>query len=665
MKSIKTRMVMSVTALLLLVCAGLGILAYITAANAIIQQTRETLPQVAKEGAKVVQERVNTLLSTLEAVAEREELTDVNTPWEAKKALLEREAERSGHKAMLLAGIDGSARITTGNEVDIKDRDYFIKALSGQRAVSDPLISRDDGTLTVVYAVPVRKDGKVVGVLAALRDGTALSKITSDITYGKSGKAFMINKQGVKVAHSNLDLVTKMDNDFENVKKDATLQPLAELEKKMTEGGYGAGEYRYEGIKKYLGFAPVEGTDWFLAVAAPKEEVLSGLKTLGYSVLLASVIFLAAGILLGYFIARLIAAPVIKASEHLKVIAAGDFTQAASGEFAARKDEIGVLSRAVETMRSSVQEVIDGVIRESRNVTESVKASRQNMSELLSQIEEVSATTEELSAGMQETAASTEEMNATALEIEQAVGSIASKAQEGAISAGEVKNRAKSLKTSFQATQQNGMKIINEVSRRLETALEESKAVNQINLLADAILEITSQTNLLALNAAIEAARAGEAGKGFAVVAEEIRKLAEDSKKTATEIQDITKAVIGSVENLSSNSNSLLVFMTNDVGRDYQSMMNAVEQYEKDAEYMDDLVADFSATSEELAASMENMVKAINEITSAANEGAEGTASIAQKSTVIVEKADEVMRQADHSRESADKLIHLVSRFKV
>lgn len=123
--------------------------------------------------------------------------------------------------------------------------------------------------------------------------------------------------------------------------------------------------------------------------------------------------------------------------------------------------------------------------------------------------------------------------------------------------------------------------------------------------------------------------------------------------------------MIQSVENLSASSNSLLTFMSSNVNNDYEMMLNATEQYKKDAEFVDNLVTDFSATSEELAASMQNMVKAINEITASANEGAEGTSNIAHDTSIIVGMANEVSKQANMSKLSADKLNEMVANFKV
>lgn len=665
MKSIKTRLVLFIGSLILVICAGLGLTSYLNAADAISTQVDESLLVLARQGSDKISGRVNAILDTLEAVASQEEFREAASTWEDKQAIMNEALKRNGHTSLILADINGSAMTSQGKPLDIKDRDYFKKAIAGERSVSDPIVSRDDGSMIVAYAVPVKRDGQVVGVLAAFRSSDNLTEQISDITFAKTGKAFMINKEGVKVAHSNLELVKKFDNDLENIKKDPSLESLVDLEKQMMEGKDGTGEYEYNGITKYLGFAPVKGTDWSLAIAAPKGEVMAGVNNMRNLSFIVSAVFLLLGLGIAYFIANIIATPIKLAASHLGVVATGDFTREVPEKFKKSKDEIGILARAIDTMQRSMIEVIKGVVHESEKVTESVKSTGQYMTELNTQIEEVSATTEELSAGMEETAASSQEMNATAIEIEHAVETIASKAQEGAVSAGEISMRAGGLKQNAVASQTSANEVYINTQERLRKAIEESKAVDRIIVLSDAILQITSQTNLLALNAAIEAARAGEAGKGFAVVADEIRKLAEDSKNAANEIQNITGIVVSAVENLSGSSESVLDFIDRQVLKDYETLVKIGEQYNKDAEFVNELVTDFSATSEELSASIQNIIKTINEVASAANEGAQGTTDIATKSMNIVEKADKVMKQADISRESSDILVKLVEKFKI
>lgn len=327
------------------------------------------------------------------------------------------------------------------------------------------------------------------------------------------------------------------------------------------------------------------------------------------------------------------------------------------------KDEFGIIMNAEATSRKEFRNIITNVMVESKKVMDSVEITNKNILELGSQIDDISATTEELSAGMEETAASTEEMNSTSSEIEKATEGMAHKAVEGAFTASEISKKATTLRTNFLNAQENSTKVFNNVKDKLNLALIESKAVDQINHLADAILQITSQTNLLALNAAIEASRAGDAGKGFAVVADEIRKLAEDSTKTAIEIQEITKIVIRSVDNLSSNSNNLLKFMSTDVESDYKSMLSAANEYNKDAGNINDLVTDFSLTSEQLLASIENIIQAINEIASATNDGATGASDIAIKASEIVDKANNAIAGINLTKESSYTLNEMVSKF--
>ena len=665
MKSIKTKMIVLIGTILLIVCLGLGFISYSNASNALVSQASASMIELADQGADTVAETINGIFNTLEAVAGEDAFIAVKPDWQHQKKIMDATAEKYGDKSLLLAGINGQAMTTQDKAIDISDREYYLKAIKGQRGLSDPIVSRDDGTLIIAFAVPVKRDGQIIGVLVALQDATKFSDITNAITFGKSGKAFMINKAGIKVAHSNIELVEKADNDLVNVKRDSSLQSLAGLELQMTQAKKGAGDYTYNGVMKYLAFAPVNNTEWSLAVAAPKAEVLAGLDTMRNLSLIFTLIFLIAGLGMAYLIARYIATPIKFAADHMMVVSTGDFTMEVPEKFLKLRDEIGVLAKAIHSMQQSIKEVVSGVINESHRVAGSVQEMGKHMSELTSQIEEVSATTQELSAGMEETAAAAEEMNATAIEIEQAVGSIAAKAQQGAAAAGEISARAGELKQNAIISQENADRVYVNTQERLRGAIEQSKAVDQIIILSDTILQITAQTNLLALNAAIEAARAGEAGKGFAVVAEEIRKLADDSRKAANEIRQITNTVVSSVTNLSASSEEVLNFIDKQVLKDYETLVRIGDQYKKDAEFVDQLVTDFSSTSEQLSSSITEMIKTIDEVTSAANEGAEGTMNIANKNVTVVVKSDGVMKQADISMESSEHLVKLVKKFKL
>ncbi|MBN1070113.1 MULTISPECIES: methyl-accepting chemotaxis protein [Clostridium] len=329
------------------------------------------------------------------------------------------------------------------------------------------------------------------------------------------------------------------------------------------------------------------------------------------------------------------------------------------------EDEIKDLSVSLNKFIQNLRNIIKQVNESSNSIEDVTELIKDNVTKLNSDIEEVSATTEELAANMEETAASSEEMLATSQEIEEVVKSISQKSQEGAIKAGEISNRAEDTKINIQASEMKSTELFKSTKIELEEAIQESKVVEEINVLSESIMQITSQTNLLALNAAIEAARAGEAGKGFSVVAEEIRKLAEQSKDTVIEIQNITGKVTSAVGNLSSSSDKLLKFMSIDVYNDYKKMLDVADKYSEDAEFVDSLVTDFSSSSEELLASLQEVIKTIDGVSQAANEGAGGTTDIASSILQVNDKSNSVLENSLKSQENAKKLKEEISKFKI
>ncbi len=365
-----------------------------------------------------------------------------------------------------------------------------------------------------------------------------------------------------------------------------------------------------------------------------------------------------------FFIAKGIVRPIQAAASQLNRMADGDFTGRMEDKHLKRSDETGLLTRAVDRMHASSFRMLSAVSQEADELKQATEVAQSKFIAMENGLRQVTDTTETMSAGMQQTAASTEEIDASTQEFGRAVGSIAKRAEEGAEEAGQVSARAMEIQENLTQAVENTGKVYAEVKQELDSALQESHSVTMIRTLADSILQIAQQTNLLALNASIEAARAGEAGKGFAVVADEIRKLADASKRSVEQIHGVTEKVMGSVDNLQRHSGRLLNLMTTEIAADYQMMQANADSYLQDALYIENMVAEFSATSEQLSASVQNLSKAVSEIAAANNQAAEGTQHIFAQASEVLEASDEVAVQARRTGESSQRLEEIANQFR-
>ncbi len=319
-------------------------------------------------------------------------------------------------------------------------------------------------------------------------------------------------------------------------------------------------------------------------------------------------------------------------------------------------DEIGQsaigINHFIETLQNIMSKIInnsnvlDGVVGK---VAESVTSSSDSAND-------ISAIMEELSATMEEVSATTGGVSSNTASAEEKVKDMAEQTKIISQYAQEMKGRAVTLEQTANDNKNSTSQVINDITGELNTALENSRSVEKVAQLTEDILSISSQTNLLALNASIEAARAGEAGKGFAVVADEIRQLADSSRETANNIQTINEQVIEAVNGLVKASERIISYINENILPDYEAFVQGGRQYSEDAVHIDDSMAEYEKSAEEILSTMIEITDAIEGINKAVEESANGVTDAAVNVDSLVQSMSEVHGKMEENSSVAKNL---------
>ena len=252
------------------------------------------------------------------------------------------------------------------------------------------------------------------------------------------------------------------------------------------------------------------------------------------------------------------------------------------------KDEIGLLVKGINKFMDVLQSVIGDVVKSSGGLKESFADVEKSITRVNDNSCDVSAVMQQLSASMQEVSATLITIDKNVSDVDSSVDEFEKSSEDILEYSNEMQQRATELEQNAIDSRKTTGDMVGEIIEKLKKAIDNSRSVEQVENLTNEILSISSQTNLLALNASIEAARAGEAGKGFAVVADEIRKLADSSRETANNIQQINEHVIAAVNELSKNSNQIVEYIDSDILPDYNNFVESGRKYSDDSVYIND-----------------------------------------------------------------------------
>lgn len=633
-KSIKTKIKYSI---MLTVGVSLCILGIVTAYlnyTSTVDTVEQTMLQLAEVGAERVSQEIRGYMNIVEEAGTAVRFTSSAYTIEDKEELLHQKIEAHGFVSGDL--LDKTGRSIFEN-IDYSDREFYTQAMKGNTYVSEPLVSKLTGKLSIIISAPLWKDGtvntSVEGVIYFIPDEEFLNNIVRSINVSENGKAYIIGATGNTVAHENIELVKNMDNTINEAKSDSSLKDLAQMEEKMLAQEQGFGRYEYEGVEKFLSYAPISSTDgWSMGINAPTADFMDQ-TVLG--IVITCILLIVSMIISGVIavcIANKIANPIKMCADRLRLISKGDLKSSVPQVntndetkilLDSSKEIIYVLNKVIGDVDYLLGAMADGnfnvrttaeeyYVGDLNGMLMSIRKINRKLSNALKSInvaaEQVSSGSEQVSSGAQSLSQGTTEQAASIQELAANINEVFERVQQNVSTADEARN--KTIEAKGELDQSN-----NRMQDMLIAMSDISEKSKEIKNIIKVIEDIAFQTNILALNAAVEAARAGDEGKGFSVVAGEVRELAsksaQASKNSAELIENSLKSVEKGAKIANDTANSLAVAVENinnvanlvdDISKVSEGQYEQVKQVNEGADQISSVVQTNSATSEESAA---------------------------------------------------------------
>lgn len=489
------------------------------------------------------------------------------------------------------------------------------------------------------------------GMFAGILADTRLEGVDSSYSY-------CVGRDGIMLYHPTQE---KIGQPVEN---DAVKQILAELDRGSVPEP-DVITYDFKGDKKYAAFMVLDN-QCILVMTADENDILRGVTEIRRRLIGSGV---ALGVI-GMILSLVVVGYMLKALDWITDIindtSKFNFKKnMANAKIIKKKDEIGLMGCAISDMCENLRTMVGDIEGVSVQITDNVNKVEAISTEINSKCTDNSATTQQLAAGMEETAATTETINGNIGHMKKEAEQIKSLAAEGERLASEVKVRAEDLKATTTEATDRTLKMYHNISEKTEQAIEDSKAVEKINELTNAIMKISSQTSMLALNASIEAARAGEVGKGFAVVATEIGSLANQTSETVGSINSIVADVNHAVSTLAESLQNTVEFLNTVVLKDYSQFAEVGEHYYNDSERYSSGMSTIEESVLKLTDTIAEIADALDGINSTVNESTIGVTDIAEKTTNVVEQTIQNNKLVENCIETVDKLNQITAMFQI
>ncbi|MFC9541111.1 methyl-accepting chemotaxis protein [Lysinibacillus sp. NPDC056959] len=524
------------------------------------------------------------------------------------------------------------------------ERDWYKEAmaLKGETLITKPYKDVATGDMIVTIAQRVKDQSGVVAIDLKLTD---IQKVSDSISIGKNGYSSIFSEDKMVIS-------------------DPTIEPGSEIKEsysdKMYDSKSGTYEYVFEGENRILFFTTNELTNWKITGTIFAKEIDESASPILNQTLLVLIIAIVISAIVFYFVLKGIINPIKSLKDSAVTISKGDLTEKVT---ITSHDEIGQLGQAFNDMQDSLRTLIQKIEQNAEEVASSAEELTANATQTSIATEKVAISIQDVasSADTQTTSAtknaeSLQELSNAILHIAEISSTVTDLSQHATLQADEGGKAVRDTKDQMQSIHVS----VTDSNTKIQSLHERSQ---QITSILDVITSIADQTNLLALNAAIEAARAGEHGKGFAVVADEVRKLAEQSQKSAQQIFELIHGIQLETE----QSVNIMAKVTEDVQNGLHVSDEAITKFQVIMSSMEAItpkMEEVSSASEQMAASVQEVTAVTEDLAFSAKGNAAASEDVAASTEEQLASMEEINASAQALAHMADELKQLISQFK-